>query len=134
MSRTQSEVSGGATLRNNSTEQKEMVNDCFVFYHITILMPNNPSHDRDSLVSSETPREELGFRASGERASVVVDGSCDEDTQMSDGESRKQPSRCCKNKRKRQKQIVHIGTWNMRTMKELGKLTLLIEELKSLKM
>ena len=95
-----------------------------------------PHNDRKSYSSesSGTPREEQDLKAPGEGESATVDGDRDEDTSVSDGGSKKQKCRYSYSKKKKRKGTINIGTWNVKTLKEQGKFTLLLEELNGLNM
>ena len=78
---------------------------------------------------AETPRTGQHSKATGEEGSVAVEIGCDEDTAESDGSQRKQPCRAfSKRKKHLRRRDFTIGTWNIRTIGELGKLELLIKK------
>ena len=84
-------------------------------------------------VSSRTPREELDLKMTGEGESMDVNGSCDDgilpkcrySKQTCRGSSRKR----MKLKKQRKTSTIKVGTWNVQTMMEMGKLDLLLIEL-----
>lgn len=93
-------------------------------------MPNSKNISRYHLESSETLRDAANVNATGEGRNAVVNESRDENAALKpsggavfDGvfQKRKQS--------KSSKNLIKLGTWNIRTLKKLGKLELLINEL-----
>ena len=78
--------------------------------------------------------EEVNLNPQGRLDSDTGDWNCSvEDSSRSEKE-RKSKTRKTRNKRKRQRRTTHIGTWNVQIMLEMGKLHLLINELKHQKL
>ena len=92
----------------------------------TTMMTKYNIRNKRCSVSFGTPGGDQNPGVSGEGESVTAGDSRDEDTKMSDGGCKKQKRRGSFKK----KSSVNVGTWNVRTMREMGKLTLLLEELK----
>ena len=96
-----------------------------------MILQHTRNHHRP--VSFRTPRGEQDSKATGEGESVDVKGSCDDGNlpecgyskQSCRGSSRKMK----KLKKQRRKNTIRVGTWNVQTMMELGKLDLLLKEL-----
>ena len=91
--------------------------------------------DKSKSYSSDffrTPRKEQNSNATGEGVSIDVKGSCDDGIlpecrywkQICRDSSKKK-----KWKRKQKQNTIRIGTWNVQTMLEMGKLNLLVKEL-----
>ena len=77
---------------------------------------------------SEPPRVGQVLRATGEGNSMDVEPHHDDDILMSDCGGRTLSCRGSSRKRKKSN-IISVGTWNVRTLKHLGKLDLLLDEL-----
>lgn len=82
----------------------------------------------DGSDASETPRDRRTLRATGEGESVPAEVRGDDDYK-SEGSRPKRAHGGSSEPRKKKKDII-IGTWNMQTMKELGKLELLLREMR----
>ena len=102
-------------------------------------MTNLLKGKRDGSGFSRTPGENRNLKATREGSSVQVDSNYD-DGNMPDCSYRKPTCRVSlnkkskKSKKKGRKRMLNIGTWNVQTMLELGKLHLLCQEIDRLKM
>ena len=99
-------------------------------------MTNLLKGKRDGSGFSRTPGENRNLKATREGSSVQVDSNYD-DGNMPDCSYRKPTCRVSlnkKSKKKGRKYMLSIGTWNVQTMLELGKLHLLCQEIDRLKM
>jgi len=94
-------------------------------------MKTNKGRKRDSCVSSETPRGDQNLKATGKGESKRKGNNLDDNTYVSDGRRGLRSSRGFSNKKKKN---INSGTWNVRTMKQMGKLQLLLQELNEYQM
>lgn len=99
-------------------------------------MMSQQHESRYSPSSFETPGGEIDLNATGEGSSVFGEDDHDDDIPISDGghTSRECRDTLSSNNVKSTNKILNIGTWNVQTMMQAGKLQLLIKELKRLNM
>ena len=74
--------------------------------------------------------EEVNLNPQGRLDSDTGDWNCSVEDSSRPEKERKSMTRKTRNRRKRQRRTTLIGTWNAQTMLEMGKLHLLINELK----